>query len=747
MDQLQLGEEEYFLWRSLDGKRSFAELQEEFRTRFNGQISWDQFQAFVSQLVESGLVEALPDEAAAQYTNAGQADDGAVTTVESHRGWDEDVAVRLGRPVVSFRALDWLLGPLRYYRWLLLPSLIIVLAGWMFSAPAMLAGVSVLTAVDVLAIAAVALFLTGTIPPFAKGVVASFQGSSDIHYGIASRFGFLPQLKLGDSLDEAVDDRLSPQRALIVAATPLIARALLFIAGTGIWLWERDSGGLLPAAALVTGQCALISFLISALPLVPSDGRRCLQIALGVSVSAGAPVGRYRYHLIAVSIFWGLLTAGIALLYAALLLDVASGLPSNISAVLWTIAWIFVIGAPLGMRFWYPTMARHRATPRKVHHSLGSAAVVVPFERDGVPPAAMQHRRYMAQNWPSPAPVIALAAVLAVLEAFAFVPYPYAAGGDFKILPHDASQINARVQGELVEVLVNEGDAVTAGQLLGTLSDWDQRHGVDLARAQLENAQANLQNLLDSPRPEDVELARQQYEAAMAKLPYSKAQYERAAQLVKTEAIARSTYDLVLSQYEQDQAAVEVAQANYSQVRAGATNAEIEAARALVRQQSAQLAYAEDQLERTRVRATSAGRIVTANPMLLRGKWFNPAVPEGAQVFTIEDDQIAQTDVYVPETDIANVRVNAPVRARLWAHPEETFTGKVVAIAPSAEPDPNGSTGNVVRIKVEIPNPEHRLRTGMNGYAKIEGDYMPTWRAFGQMVIRFILIDVWSWIP
>jgi multidrug efflux pump subunit AcrA (membrane-fusion protein) len=133
--------------------------------------------------------------------------------------------------------------------------------------------------------------------------------------------------------------------------------------------------------------------------------------------------------------------------------------------------------------------------------------------------------------------------------------------------------------------------------------------------------------------------------------------------------------------------------------------------------------------------------------MLLRGKWYNPAVQDGAQVFTIEDDRIAQTDVYVPETDIGNVRVNAAVRARLWAHPEEEFTGTVVAIAPNAEPDPNHGAGNVVRIKVEIPNPDHRLRTGMNGYAKISGDYMPTWRAFGQMIIRFVLIDVWSWIP
>jgi hypothetical protein len=35
----------------------------------------------------------------------------------------------------------------------------------------------------------------------------------------------------------------------------------------------------------------------------------------------------------------------------------------------------------------------------------------------------------------------------------------------------------------------------------------------------------------------------------------------------------------------------------------------------------------------------------------------------------------------------------------------------------------------------------------MSGYAKMTGLYMPTWNAFTQMIERFVLVTIWSWIP
>jgi multidrug resistance efflux pump len=359
-------------------------------------------------------------------------------------------------------------------------------------------------------------------------------------------------------------------------------------------------------------------------------------------------------------------------------------------------------------------------------------------------------RRQSPERWPATTSIKIWATILGCIVAVAFVAYPYEAGGDFTILPHDSSQLNARVQGELTEVLVNEGEQVKPGQILGILSDWQQKYNLELNKAQLQNAQANLQHLLETPRPEDVELARKQYEAALARLPYSKAQFERYAALVTNDNVSRANYDQVLSQYQQDQAAADVARANYDQVRASPTQAQIDAARAQVRQYTASVAFAEDELERTRIRATSYGTVVTQNPMLLRGKSF----AQGALVFTVEDHKLLQADVQVPETDIDNVRIGGEVRLRFWGMPEKTFPATAIAIAPagqtpsSASPQtPQSGTSNVIRVRALVPNPDGLLHTNTDGYAKLAGAQMPTWRAFGQMFERFFLVEIWSWVP
>ena len=142
--------------------------------------------------------------------------------------------------------------------------------------------------------------------------------------------------------------------------------------------------------------------------------------------------------------------------------------------------------------------------------------------------------------------------------------------------------------------------------------------------------------------------------------------------------------------------------------------------------------------------------MVTPNPMLLRGQWFN----QGASVFSVEDHRVLQADVQVPEDDIENVRLGGPVRLRLWGAAERTVIGKSIAVAPDAQSptvannkDVQTSTSNVIRVRVEVPNPDGMLHPQTDGYAKMSGYYMPTWRAFGLMLERFFLVEIWSWIP
>jgi putative peptide zinc metalloprotease protein len=55
--------------------------------------------------------------------------------------------------------------------------------------------------------------------------------------------------------------------------------------------------------------------------------------------------------------------------------------------------------------------------------------------------------------------------------------------------------------------------------------------------------------------------------------------------------------------------------------------------------------------------------------------------------------------------------------------------------------------GKVVRVLTELNNSNGLLKTEMTGYAKIECAKRPVVIAFTRWLVRFIMIEVWSWIP
>jgi putative peptide zinc metalloprotease protein len=620
---------------------------------------------------------------------------------------------------------------------------------------------------------AVALLLVSVVPVLAQAVMASFFGYPSPACGLQLRFGCLPRLCF---LDAEWGD-LSAARALYLTAAPLIALLALFAAGIATWLATQQTGGWLPGVSLIIAFTALCGILASAMPFAPTTGRKWLTTLFGIS-DLWRVGGSYRAHLLALSGLWGLGCLGLVLFclntaahadaFESTWLGMGTSIAGTSGTSIDKVVLPLLTIVPLASWIWLRGMVKSSGTSRVVFAPYdrlpsgpGSPALppgeVVAFDRQGQRQSGQRQsgqrqsgqslvpgrRQAQAEPWQSTKTVVVLATILALLGAIGLVPYPYEAGGNFTILPHDSSKLNARIGGELTEVLINEGDWVKPGQIVGILSDWDQQANLAVSKAQLENAKASLQALYETPKPEDLELARTQYELAVSKLPYDKAQYERAAVLVKTDAVSRSNYDQIVSQYQQDQAAAEVARANYEDVRTGPTPGQLDAARALVRQYAATVAYNEDQLERTRIRATAYGSIVTPNPMLLRGQWFT----QGQLVFTAQDLRTVQADVQVPETDIGHVQLAGNVRLRPWGYPEITFPGTAMAIAGDAQPDPGGSGTNIIRVRADIPNPDGALHPTMTGYAKLTGLFMPTWQAFMQMIIRFFMITIWSFIP
>lgn len=331
-------------------------------------------------------------------------------------------------------------------------------------------------------------------------------------------------------------------------------------------------------------------------------------------------------------------------------------------------------------------------------------------------------------------------AILGGLVWLAFQPYRFEVGGDFTIQPLDRAEVRARTSGEITELHVSEGDRVEAGTVMAVLSNWNQSRDVAVLQADGARLQAQLDTLLAGPRPEEIALAAQSLAAAEVQLDMRRQDLARQETLFESGTIpftvvsdARSA--ALLAEAARDQAAAQLAL-----VQADPLDSEIAMIEATIARNAEELAFAERMLDYTYIRAPVAGQIVSPMHEVPVGH----SLAAGGLFAEIEDNRTVLAALMIPEIAIQEVTLGAPVELRLWSAPHDPIPGTVSAIAPRAEPV---DFGLVVRVLVELPNPEGRLAANLSGFGKIDVGERPVWEVFTRALQRFFVIEVWSWLP
>jgi HlyD family secretion protein len=192
--------------------------------------------------------------------------------------------------------------------------------------------------------------------------------------------------------------------------------------------------------------------------------------------------------------------------------------------------------------------------------------------------------------------------------------------------------VRSRATGTVTQVLVEEGNRVTQGQLLATINDPDARAAlresqaqvnqfranvadaqakldqarqtlpltrgqsaasIAQARATVANTKAKLETVKTGPRPEQIAQAKHAVEQAKANVTLAKTTLDRNQQLFTQGFIPRSTLDQSQNQYDVNLAQLHSAEQNLNLLRAGALPSDIAAAEAEVRLAEGQLANAQ----------------------------------------------------------------------------------------------------------------------------------------------------------
>jgi HlyD family secretion protein len=291
----------------------------------------------------------------------------------------------------------------------------------------------------------------------------------------------------------------------------------------------------------------------------------------------------------------------------------------------------------------------------------------------------------------------------------------------------EATQVRvaSEVSGRVLQVTVQEGEEVAAGDLLVTIDTT----GLDLrlrqATAEREQAAAQLRLLQAGSRAEDIQQAEAQLaaaeaerDAAAAELAAARTDEARFEQLLRARAGAEKARDDAAARRAQAEARLDAAQNRVSgaraaleKLRAGARPEELAAARARVAAVEAQLAALEENIRDATIAAPSSG-VVTAR-LVEPGE----LVATGAPLVTLMDLDRAWANAYVEEPLVPSLRMGQP--ATVITDAGDRLPGEVAFIAPRAEFTPrNVQTAEerarlVFRVKVRVDNTRGVLKPGM----------------------------------
>jgi len=267
----------------------------------------------------------------------------------------------------------------------------------------------------------------------------------------------------------------------------------------------------------------------------------------------------------------------------------------------------------------------------------------------------------------------------------------------------EMAEVAPEVAGRVLQVLVEEGQLVTQGQVL-VLLERDNltagRQQAQAAVAQLEETVARQEAALARTRQTvaaaqaaaraGVEAARAQLAKAEAHLAYMEKQERRLEALLATEAVPASRFDEVHAGAESARAEVRAAQEGLALAEArlrealagtlGVTEAEagVAEARAGLERARAALAQAQWAEGRAEIRAPMAG--VVARIFLRTGDFAAPGRP----VLAMYDPATRYVEARFEETRVAHLAAGQKARMTVDALPSVELTGTIRRITPAA---------------------------------------------------------------
>jgi len=299
------------------------------------------------------------------------------------------------------------------------------------------------------------------------------------------------------------------------------------------------------------------------------------------------------------------------------------------------------------------------------------------------------------------AAVIGCAVLLAVLIGggkWLYYRFTHAITDD-AFVESDLINVSPRVPGHIKELLVDESDSISKGQILALLDPSDYQAQVEMYEAKLDQIKKAVdvtRTTLQKTREmvaHDIAIADEGIRQSQATLEKARADYNqvqkdypRIENLYNSKSVPKARFDLIQAQRDAAAAGVKAAsaaveaakKAQQKAISAKLTVTELEKTLAAqeqsIKETEKALAIAQLNLEHTRIKSPVNGTV--AKKFIFAGDYANPGYP----IFSVYDTDNVFVRAHLEETKMKGVQLGQMVDLDVDAYPRKTFRGKVIKI-------------------------------------------------------------------
>lgn len=339
-----------------------------------------------------------------------------------------------------------------------------------------------------------------------------------------------------------------------------------------------------------------------------------------------------------------------------------------------------------------------------------------------------------------------------------------------------------KTAGRLIERTVNEGDPVQKGMVIARLDREQLLHQRDTAAAALSTAEAQyaesetalkwqretmqadvqlknadlsaaesqLLQLKNGARPQELQEAAAAVAASQAQHDQAKKDWERAQTLYKNDDISTSQYDQFRTRFESAEANLRQVKEHTNMVQAGPRSETIESASAQVERARAALRAGQANAIETRRREqdivarqgdiqraksqialidSQLADTIAVSPIngvvLVKAADPGEILAPGSSVVTVGDIEHPWLRAYIREQDLGRVKLGDKVKVTTDSFRDKVYEGHISYISSDAEFTPKQIQTSeervklVYRIKIEVDNSRHELKSNMPADAEI----------------------------